>query len=120
MDQARPVTSTRLGHVERARHVRLHVALGGVVAVRDPDQGGQVEHGVATGDRLVDTAAVTHVAGQHLDRVAHVLIERVEPSPTAEGVVVHEGPHLGAVVDQSLDQVTPDEPLAAGHQHPSS
>src|SRR5439155_16391163 len=98
-----------------ADHVGLDVALGRLVAVGDPDEGGQMEHDLGTLHRPPHTAPVAHVTLQDLD----VVLAALEPAQAPRGRVVDQGPDLGPLPQEALDEVAPDEAFATGDEHPA-
>jgi len=98
------------------QYVGLQVGLGSLVAVRDPNQRGQVEHRVNARDRVEDLATVANVPGEQADFVDAIGKE----SRVAVGLVVGQDAHFGAGGEQQVDQRASDEPLTAGDQHPPS
>ena len=60
---------------------------------------------------------VADVAGEDVEPLPGRVGQRVEPAPRVERVVVDEGPHVAAGVEQRLGQVAADEAIGPGDQH---
>ena len=100
----------------RAGDVGLDVGAGRVVAVRDPDQRGEVEDRVAAGHRVADAARVADVARRHLDRAVRIGEVARQVALLRVRLVVHEGADPRAPRDEQVDQGRADEALGSGDE----
>ena len=76
-----------LAHVEGTFHIGVDIAVGCNVAVRDGDEGCEVEHRAGASDKLATEVGIAHVAGDNLEQIlagravaGHIL----EPAPVVE------------------------------------
>jgi hypothetical protein len=60
---------------------------------------------------------IPDVASDHFHGLHDFGRDRIEPAPGVEGVIEDDRLDLGARPDQFLDDVGPDEPIAAGDEY---
>ena len=71
----------RLQHVQRPLDVGLDVGVGRMIGVRYGNQGGEMEHYVASSHSLPDAVRIPDVAREDIERGPDVLRRRIEPTP---------------------------------------
>src|SRR6185369_2113186 len=103
-----------LQDVYGAADVGFDIGVGGGVGKRNRNQRGQMHDVGAAGGGRYHEVRIPDVAGDHFHRLHDVGRNRVEPAPGVEGVVEDDCLDPGARPDQFLDDVGPDEPIAAG------
>ena len=96
--------------------VGLHHVVRVLIRVRNRDQSPEVEDPLPARDGLADGLGILQVAAMDLDLGLDVGRQIVEVAAVVAAVVAHQDPDLVAVADQSLGQVTADEPPCPGHQ----
>jgi hypothetical protein len=72
-----------------------------------------MEDDLTSFDDTGDPFTVANVPGHDL----HVVRTVVEPAPSAEGVVVNKRAHLGAFLQQEVDEMAPDEAVGPRDEH---
>src|SRR5579862_3783053 len=102
--------------VGRTHGVRMQVGERRLVRERDRDERCEVEDGIDARARGSDAVRVAHVAEYDLELVAPR--RAVQPSPGAEGVVLHKGADARAELDETLAEMAADEAACSGHENP--
>ena len=114
-DSFRPHLPRVLQHVQRADDVRVHVGNGRDIRIRNRNQGREMKDDLAVLHRVLHAAAIGDVSSHDLD--LRLERRRIEPTPTAERVVMHERPHVRAQFHEPFREMAPNKAARARYEH---
>jgi hypothetical protein len=79
-----------------------------------------VEHNIYPAARVHHIVTVLDIAERNTYLSSNVWWNKIEVSPTGEGIVMYHRVHLGAFSHQTLRKVAANEPTRTGYQYPPS
>jgi hypothetical protein len=87
-----------------------------MVGIWNGNERSQMHHCVTSLHCLFDTVRVADVAGEYLKPASNVGRTMIQPTPTVEGVVEHEGTYFVAISNQGFGKVRAYEAIGTGNE----
>ena len=88
---------------------------GAPVAIRDGDQGCEMEHHLGLFHQFQTEVGIADIPGDYFQRRRHG--KCIQPAPVVERVIQREGGNFRAALDEKFDQVRSNKAVGSGDEY---